>query len=172
MRGHVRAFMVVSLLAVAACGGDDAGDDASSAATETDASDVAPFHEVPADAVGVTGTATCGFSDGGTNADGEPGMRVDCELDMSDPRVSGAEIHDGFRTIETPEAAAGMWLVEDATLTNDQGSWSGTAQAADDGLPCGEAHYVGEDGYDGLEFHYYFCHVDAGIVLRGWISGG
>jgi hypothetical protein len=43
-------------------------------------------------------------------------------------------------------------------------------QAADDGVPCGEARYVGEEAYDGLEFHYYFCDVGDAPVFRGWIS--
>ena len=66
--------------------------------------------------------------------------------------------------------------MEDAVITNDEGSWSGSAQAAenDDAIPSGEAHYVGEGAYEGLEFHYYFFHADLGddAEIRGWITGG
>lgn len=137
----------------------------------------ASLHAIPADAVGVTGTADCSFSDGGVTPEGGPGgFLVSCELEMSDPRVSGTESHDRFRfyagDTETEEAKASVWVAEDAVLTNDEGSWRGIAQAADDGTPCGEASYVGEGAYAGLEFHYYFCHIDDPVQLRGWISGG
>ena len=167
---HVLTVLACALVATSCGDGDSAG-----AASGQPTS--APLHAIPADAVGVTGTAECSFSDGGVTPEGgSGGFLVSCELEMSDPRVSGTESHDRFRfyagDTETEEAKASVWVAEDAVLTNDEGSWRGIAQAADDGSPCGEASYVGEGAYAGLEFHYYFCHVDDPVQLRGWISGG
>lgn len=48
-------------------------------------------------------------------------------------------------------------------------------QAAENaaGVPSGEAHYVGQGGYDGLEFHYDLFHavMSQPAQVRGWISG-
>ena len=57
----------------------------------------------------MTGTAVCSFSSDGVTLEGDPGgFRVSCELEMSDPRVSGTETHDRFRfyagDTETEEA--------------------------------------------------------------------
>jgi hypothetical protein len=126
---------------------------------------------VPADHVGVTGTARCSFPGGEE-------FTVVCEVDMSDPRVSGTEVSDNYHVFgeedeeedEDVSTAAGVW-VADAVLTNDEGTWRGVTQAADDTTPCGESHYIGEGAYEGLEFHYYFCHaeLDEEAELRGWI---
>lgn len=159
------AALVFTVCAVAACG--------SSSGSTTES---APFHAVPDDAVVVSGSAACEFSEAGIDADGEPGgMLVACQLDLSDPRVSGTERHDGFNWVA--EGRGGFaWLVEDATITNDEGTWRGSAQAVEDpgNIPSGEAHYVGESAYEGLEFHYYFFHADLGddAEVRGWITGG
>ncbi len=135
--------------------------------------EVAPFHAIPADAVVVSGTAACDLSGEGVSAEGETGsLLVVCELDMSDTRVSGTERHDRFRVHSTPHGSA--WLVEEAVITNAKGSWRGSAQAAENNaaIPSGEAHYIGEGAYEGLEFHYYFFHpeLDDKAELRGWIS--
>ncbi len=160
MRSRVMLLMVVGGLIVASCGGGEE--------TET-APEAAPFHPVPDDAIAVTGTATCEASwPGGL-------LTVECFLDMSDPRVSGNEIMP-----DTHFFAAGLdarvWMVEEAVITNEGGTWRGSSQAAEnlDGIPAGEAHYVGEGGYEGLVFHYYFFHADLDekAELRGWISGG
>ncbi|MEA2024575.1 MAG: hypothetical protein U9N79_09850 [Actinomycetota bacterium] len=68
-------------------------------------------------------------------------------------------------------------MAEEAIVTNEKGTWRGAMQAAEDreAIPSGEAHFVGEGVYEGLEFHYYyFFHPDLGdkAELRGWISGG
>lgn len=168
-------WIAIALIAVAALIGTGiwllVRDGESDGATTTGA---APFHAIPADAVGVTGTATCRFSDNGTNPEtGASGLFVVCELDMSDPRVSGTETTDRYRFYipDTEAARANVWVAEEAILTNEEGTWRGFAQAADDSTPCGETHYLGEGGYEGLEFHYYFCHVGDPAQLRGWISG-
>lgn len=156
---------VFAVCVVAACSGSE-----SDAPSTTQ---LVAIHAVSVDAVAVTGTAACDLSEDGVGADGEPGgLLAVCELDMSDPRVSGTERHDRFRDYggEFPI----VWVTEEAVITNAGGTWRGIAQAADDGTPCGEAHYVGEGAYEDLEFRYYFCHVDLGgkAELRGWISGG
>jgi hypothetical protein len=158
------AAIAFTICSVAACG------------SSSDTAATAPFHVVPPDATVVAGTADCEFSDDGLGADGEPGaFLVVCELDLTDPRVSGTERHDRFDFVQ--EGPDGMvWLVEDATITNADGTWRGSAQAAEDNraIPSGEAHYVGEGAYEGLEFHYYFFHADLGdeAEVRGWISAG
>jgi hypothetical protein len=151
-------MLVFGSLLAASCGGDESG-----------STTAAPFHAIPDDSVAISGTAACTF--GG----GAEGLKVECELDMSDPRVSGAEIHDGFSFFA--EGSGGrVWVAEEASITNADGTWSGSAQAAEDyeATPSGEAHYAGEGAYEGLEFHYYFFHADLSdeAQLRGWISGG
>lgn len=150
-------------------------DDIAAEPVDSESSEAAPLPSVPADAEFVVGTASCSLTEDGIDVDdpeqGAGGLLVVCELDMSDPRVSGAERHDRFRTLA--ESRNGLiWLVEDATITNDEGTWRGTALGADSGGPVqGEAHYVGEGDYAGLEFHYYFSHMfgDEDVPLRGWI---
>ncbi len=65
-------------------------------------------------------------------------------------------------------------MLEEAVLTNDEGSWRGSVEGAEgrDTLPSGEVHYVGEGAYEGLEFHHYFAadQDPAEAVVRGWIS--
>jgi len=163
--------MTSAALALAICSATACGSSSESTDAET-----APFHAIPTGAVVVSGSATCDISEAGVDTDGEPGgMLVVCEFDMTDPRVSGTERHDRFNWVV--EGRGGfMWLVEDATITNDEGTWSGSVQAAEDpgNHPAGEAHYVGAGAYEGLEFHYYFFHADLGdeAEIRGWITGG
>ena len=134
---------------------------------------VAPFHAIPAEPVVVSGTATCDFSAEGVNPEGGSGFLVVCELDMSDPRVEGTERHDRLRFFKGGEVGD-VWMAEEAVITNGEGTWRGSVQAADDSIPSGEAHYVGEGAYEGLEFHYYFGGWDEADFskVRGWISGG
>jgi len=134
--------------------------------TNTTTATPTAFHAIPADSVGVTGTARCTFPD-------VEGFKAVCQLDMSDPRVSGTEVSDNYRFFgeDDDDADAVVWVADDV-LTNEEGTWRGATQAADDSTPCGESHLVGEGAYEGLEFHYYFCHTSAGAELRGWISSG
>ena len=158
------AATTIGVVALAAGCGDSHSDVADN--------ETAPFHAVPEDADIVVGTVSCELTEDGVDLDdpeeGSGGWLVVCELDLSDPRVSGTERHDRFRWLA--EGNGGLvWIAEDAVITNDDGSWRGSAQAADSGGPVnGEAHYVGEGAYEGLEFHYYFNAVDEG-ELRGWI---
>ena len=168
--------MAVAGLVIGACGSEPSSDTSPGEAATSVPFESAPFHAVAADAVVVSGSAVCEFSDEGVGVDGEPNsFLVVCELDLSDPRVSGTERHDRFRFV-TERGAGSVWLVEDATIVNADGSWRGYAQAAEDtaAIPSGEAHYVGEGAYEGLEFHYYFFHADLGaaVDVRGWISDG
>ena len=166
MRGSWFLLAAVGLLiAGAACGSDE------ESSTTTAAEVTTGFHAIPADSVVVTGTATCVFSQEGTDpTGGDNNDLATCELDMSDPRVSGTETHDRFRYF-TDEAGFWVWVVEEAIITNDEGTWRGTAQAVDDTTPMGEARYVGEGAYDGLVFHYYFSAPGMDVAeVHGWIS--
>jgi hypothetical protein len=133
---------------------------------------MAPFHAIPADSVFVSGTARCTFS-GGQDA-----FVAECNLDMSDPRVSGSERQEDWQVmIENGQPQGTVWVADTLSLTNTEGSWRGSAQATDldNTGTLLEAHYVGEGAYEGLEFHYYLSDVGAdGVppVLQGWISGG
>ena len=140
----------------------------------TPTTDAAPFHAIPADSVFVSGTARCTFSD-------ENGAFVaECQLTMSDPRVSGSERQADWRIIvENGQPRGTVWVADTLSLTNAEGSWRGSAQATDlsDSGTLLEAHYVGAGAYQGLEFHYYLSDLSASdvptpIVLHGWISGG
>ena len=179
--------LLIALL-LAACA-DTAGSDTTAATTSSTAASTttsptpaapiaAPFHPIPDNSVVVWGIATSCEMDpeGGTNPDGSPGWLYTCELDMSDPRVSGTEIHDALHFVvgRAWAESGGVWVAENATLTNEGGSWSGSVQATEDGgsRPVGEAHYVGEGAYEGLQFHYYFYDgpYDDAPRFHGWIS--
>lgn len=166
-----RILMMVAVIPLAACGSSTSETAASTSAAETTTVAPAapdsptPFHAVPTEPVLITGSATCSFSF-------EP-FSATCQLDLSDPRVTGTETHDSI--IFHPGGEVGdVWFAADAMITNDEGSWTGSAQAADDGVPIGEAHYVGDGAYEGLEFHYYFFQADLGSPAKvlGWISDG
>lgn len=165
MQRNMSATVIAALLTLAACGDGESG------ATTT----AAPFPRVPADAVVVSGSAACEVSDEGLDPEGGPGYLVVCELDLSDPRVSGTERHDRFHFV-TERGGGTVWLAEDAVITNADGTWRGSVQAAEDAraTPAGEAHYVGDGAYEGLEFHYYFFHADLAVPaeVRGWVSDG
>lgn len=175
-RSVMSSTACVLLLAACSTGTGTTSADPSTTPTPTPVAttvEAAPFHAIPDDPVVVTGTATCTFSTtAGVNPEGGAGLLVTCELDMSDPRVSGTETDDRFRFFKGGEAGD-VWVAEEATITNGQGAWRGSMQAADDGIPCGEAHFVGEGAYEGLEFHYYLGPGAGGddAVLKGWISG-
>ena len=160
MRRFLTALVVVALLG--ACGSDDSSD----SATTTSDSDTktAPFHAVPDDAQVVWGTVQCRASGGVVGV-------LKCELDMSDPRVSGTETIEEYQIVAATDPA--VWIF-DHVITNADGTWRGSSQGADDpaGNPTGEAHFVGEGAYEGLEFHYYFTEpvLLEGGFLRGWIS--
>ena len=138
--------------------------------------DASPFHAMPDGSVAVWGTAACDFGEGGVDPEGGPGLLIVCEFDMSDPRVNGTETQDRFRYVVGRIWAGGVWVAEDTEITNPGGTWSGSAQGAEDdeGIPIGEAHYVGEGAYEGLEFHYYFFDspLHEAVRVHGWISGG
>ena len=172
VRALLVGFLVLAMV-VTGCGGDDDGEanDVGVVPMET-----ASFPAVPADAVVVVATVDC--TDTGVEIDpdeedqGAIPWLWSCEIDASDPRVSGIERHAAFRSLA--ESSEGLvWRVEDATITNDKGIWRGVALGADSGGPVqGEAHYVGEGAYEGLEYHYYLADLGGGEVeTRGWISG-
>jgi hypothetical protein len=140
---------------------------------------VAPFHALSAAAVAVSGWAACDSTGSGTvDPEGELDVLVTCELDLSDPRVSGTETQDGFRILAGDVGAGDVRAADDARITTAEGTWRGQVQAATDDAavpaPIGEAHYIGEGAYEGLEFHYYFADLeiaeDGPVRMHGWIS--
>jgi hypothetical protein len=147
------------------------------AATATAA--VTPFHAIPAESIRVSGTAACDATGSGTvDPERELDALVTCQLDLSDPRVRGTETQDRFRILAGDVGAGDVRAAEDARITTSEGTWRGRVQAATDdaAVPAaiGEAHYIGEGAYEGLEFHYYFADLDSAqdgpVVVHGWIS--
>lgn len=69
-------------------------------------------------------------------------------------------------------------MADDARIAAAEGTWRGRIQAASDGAaaptPIGEAHYIGDGAYEGLEFRYYFADLDSAedgpVRVHGWIS--
>jgi hypothetical protein len=159
------AAAAVVLVVVAACG------DSGAAAAPT------PFHGIPDEFVTVSGGADCTLSGmAGTNPKTEgPGFKVTCAVDMDDPRVSGTEVADRIRITER-DGTGYVWVAEEATITNDEGTWRGIIQTADNGSQRnGEGHFVGEGAYAGLEHHCYWSVNAADEHIRtGWVysSGG
>ena len=62
------------------------------------------LHPVPDGSTVVWGTAACDFGEG------ETGMVIVCDLDMSDPRVGGTETHDGFEFLAGRVWVGGVWV--------------------------------------------------------------
>ena len=140
---------------------------------------VAPFHAIPAGAVPVSGTAACDSTgSGAVDPDAELDVLVTCQLDLSDPRVSGTETQDRFRILAGSVGSGDVRVADAARIATTEGTWRGSAQAATDDAtvpaPIGEAHYIGEGAYEGLEFHYYFADLDTAeggaVLVHGWIS--
>jgi hypothetical protein len=142
---------------------------------------VTPFHAIPATSTRVSGTAACDATGSGTvDPQGELDALVTCQLDLSDPRVRGTETQDRFRILAGDVGAGDVRAADDARITTAEGTWRGRVQAATDdaAVPAaiGEAHYIGESAYEGLEFHYYFGPADLDIAeggpvaVHGWIS--
>lgn len=104
-----------------------------------------------------------------------------CTPEMSDPRVSGTEDLLVETRIADP-TVGGTWTTRQALLTNDQGTWTGTSQGLVDlvgVLPFaeglvpynyGEAHYVSEGAYEGLEYHYFISGSNEEAGVTGWIT--
>jgi hypothetical protein len=140
---------------------------------------VTPFHAIPATSTRVSGTAACDSTGSGTiDPQGELDVLVTCQLSLSDPRVSGSETQDRVRILAGDVGAGDVRVAEDARITTSEGTWRGRVQAATDdaAVPAaiGEAHYIGEGAYEGLEFHYYFADLDSAeggpVAVHGWIS--
>lgn len=138
----------------------------------------------PDDATVVVGSSICRMTPVSDVMDGDVEVLVEhfvCEDDMSDPRVSGTQ--DLMIVSRVADwATGGTWTVQDATLTNDQGVWRGSAQgvfdlvgvlpAAEGVVPYnyGEGHYVGEGAYEGLEYHYFMTGSNSQAGMTGWIT--
>jgi hypothetical protein len=102
-----------------------------------------------------------------------------CDEQLSDPRVSGTEDFVAItRFADAPPGA--IWTAE-TTVTTDRGTWHGDALGVVDlegVLPFargvvpfnyGEAHFIGEGPYAGLEYHYYISGTNEMAGLTGWI---
>jgi hypothetical protein len=140
---------------------------------------VAPFHAIPAGSRRVSGTAVCDSTGSGTvDPEGELDVLVTCQLDLAHSRVSGTETQDRFRILAGDVGAGDVRMADDARITTAEGTWRGRIQAATDDATVptaiGEAHYIGEGAYEGLEFHYYFADLDSAeggpVRVHGWIS--
>jgi hypothetical protein len=141
---------------------------------------VAPFHPIPyGETVAVSGTAACDATgSGAVDPQGALDVLVTCQLDLSDPRVSGTETQDRFHILAGSVGGGDVRVADDARIATADGTWRGRVQAAADDAsvpaPVGEAHYVGEGAYEGLEFHYYFADLDiaegGAVLVHGWIS--
>ena len=136
------------------------------------------------DATVVVGSGRCGMTS--VSDDVVDGVEVIvehfvCEVEASDPRVSGTEDLMVVTRLAT-WTLGGTWTVEDATLTNDGGTWRGSSQGVVDltgvhpfakaviPFNYGEAHYIGEGAYDGLEYHYYISGSNGTAGVTGWIQ--
>ena len=137
------------------------------------------FHAITASEVAVSGTATCDTTgSGAVGPEGALDVLVTCRLDLSDPRVSGTETQDRVRILAGKVGSGDVRVADDARIATAEGTWRGMVQAATDDasvpVPIGEAHYVGEGAYEGLEFHYYFADLDSAdggpVLVHGWIA--
>jgi hypothetical protein len=131
-----------------------------------------PFHGIPDAFETVSGKAECFVNGyGGIDpATGGAGWIVSCWLEMDDPRVSGHEVANRIRITER-DGTGYVWVAEEATITNDEGTWRGIIQTADNGSQRnGEGHFIGEGAYEGLEYHYFFgVNVADEHIRAGWV---
>jgi hypothetical protein len=156
------------VLAVGACGGV-------SATTEADPAD---------DATTVVGTGTCSMAQ--VSQDAVDGVlvvveRFECQLDLSDPRVSGTETFTTTTRVADMRIG-GPWTATGNVLTTDGATWRGWSRGvaelvgvlpwAEGVTPFnyGEGHYVGEGVYEGLVFHYHFTGSNGEAGVAGWIE--
>jgi len=132
-------------------------------------------------AIPVVGTARCSFRLVSRDT-GDGSVRIEqeftCDVDMSDPRVSGTE---SLPIVTVLVGTDGIWAVEGAVLSTEEGRWTGSgrgvATAADiwpgerlgEYLNIGEMHYVGEGAYEGLQYHYT-AGSDKALAISGWIE--
>jgi hypothetical protein len=161
----VLAFVLI----LGGCTGDDAGSEGSSAAP-------------PDDAVVVLGTEYCSLRNASDETiDGVAVLNEEfvCELDMSDPRVSGTETLQVVSRIDWD--VGGPWTA-DGRIVTDDGEWVGTGQGVVDmvgHLPYaegrnpanfGEMRYEGTGDLEGLTFTYYFAGSDDTVGIAGWLT--
>lgn len=90
-------------------------------------------------------------------------------IEMSDPRASGTAEWTALLYSPLDQGlVGGTWTSEGGTLTNDGGTWVGyrvgayiltqnmpSALTTDSGVVTGEAHYIGQGGYEGLRMDLY-----------------
>lgn len=135
------------------------------------------------DAVVVVGAGTCQMrNEGFTEVEGFGVVteRFICEDVMSDPRVTGTQ-ELVVITKYADDTIGGIWTAEEATLITEEGTWRGVAWGivdfvgvlpfAEREVPFnyGEAHYIGEGPYEGLEYHWYLTGSNSESGVTGWI---
>ena len=141
--------------------------------------------EPPEDATTVIGTTECTIASRSSSVvDGVQIIEEQfvCELEFSDPRVSGTETLDVAIRMADP-GVGGTWTAPGRIVT-DSGEWRGTGQGAFsmvDVLPqaqgvspinFGEMRYEGEGDLEGLVFTYYFAGSNDAEGRAGWIAEG
>ncbi|MGD8732817.1 MAG: hypothetical protein PVH92_13130, partial [Anaerolineales bacterium] len=126
--------------------------------------------------VAVIGTQMCSRKTfpGGTAEDGARVLneQFTCNILMSDPRVSGAEVLE-VESLEY-ERHSMLWTAE-GIISNDNGTWRGTGKGVlrkEGGSPYnyGEMIYTGEGEYTGLIFRYLVAGSNEQLKIAGWIE--
>ncbi|HSL59036.1 MAG TPA: hypothetical protein VK866_14420 [Acidimicrobiales bacterium] len=163
------ALVAIGLWAIAA---DDGGSTTAAGAAPSD------------DALTVVGDAACSWSMVGEDVvEGVTIIeeRFECQLDVSDTRVSGTEVVDVTTRIDD-WARGGTWTA-DGVITSEDGTWRGAGHGVVStvgNLPFspqqspvnfGEMHYEGDDAFEGLTFHYYVAGTNSALGISGWIEG-
>jgi hypothetical protein len=131
----------------------------------------------------VSGTQDCGIEDEVETTEGQVTTirgTLSCTDTLSDPRVSGVE--RGPVTLvyaDLPSLEVDRWSV-DMTLTNEGGTWRGAGWGSEfwdesGGLrTTGTVLYVGEGGYDGLQYRVLIAQSPewqlGHYIMSGWIE--
>ena len=146
------------------------------AMTGCDEDAASPETKEVAGRVPVVGTQTCEreLESDVYAEDGSEVMRetFTCDTVMSDPRASGLEVLHLETTWLEPEDPTGTWTGE-ATLTNDDGSWTGTTEGAVgpwENYNKGEVFYVGQGTYEGLTLRLLAAGNNVEMSYAGWIE--
>jgi hypothetical protein len=97
-----------------------------------------------------------------------------CTVQMSDERVSGTEELEFVSRVDDWTDKA-IPTSGEGVLINDGGTWRGSGTAVfkpEGGSPVnyGEMTYLGEGGYAGLRYRYFYYGTNAGAEYAGWIE--
>jgi len=162
MKAIALSVLVASLMLVAGCSDDSSSDETTM-----------PWSGVPAtaDTVMVYGswTDTIGTQTGSAPAGGVTVETFEYSegLELSDSRASGTTEYTS--TLYIPDTGVGgTWVVEEVTLVNDAGTWTGygtgtyiytnnmpDALTSSSVVRIGEWHLIGDAAYEGLRLDFY-----------------